>query len=96
MKACNANSDFDAHCACEPVYVYSDIQTPIVCGIQINNRSTLLFHEYGNRGDKDCPSDVSPLSELHEKARLVRTEAVVNRANCVEISFLLVLADGTA
>jgi len=78
------------------VYVYWGIQNLIVCGIQINNRSTLLFHECGNRGDKDCPSDVSPLSVLHEKARLVKTEVVVNRANCVEISFLLVLADGTA
>jgi hypothetical protein len=36
------------------------------------------------------------LSVLHEKARLVQTEAVVNRANCIEISFLLVHADGTA
>lgn len=79
--ACNANSYFEARCASGPVYVYSDIQNPIVCGIQINNRSTLLFHECGNRGDKDCPSDVSPLSVLHEKARLVQTEVVGNLAN---------------
>jgi hypothetical protein len=65
-----------------------DMQTLIVCALQINNGRILLFHGCGQRGDKDCrdrntaddywsmQQHSAALSVLHGKAVYVQTDTL--------------------